>query len=287
MKEFEQAKKAYQNTPVPAELSERVNAGIRQGRINYRKNRWNRAVRRSAGAAAACFVTLAGVLNLSPAVAAAAADVPVLGGLFKVMTVAHHNNSDNGINYDVSVPGLETENKNALSERVNAIIQKKVEAHIAKAQRDWAEYKDAFFATGGAKEEWGGREMDVIADYEVKSQTDTRVSFVVTLAEGWVSSTEERYCYNLDLAEERDITLEDLLGKDWVRICNDAVNAGIAERTEPDGFSYYFTPEDGGFTTVDETTSFYIRNDGIPVLVFPEYSIAAGAAGIPEFPVNP
>ena len=26
--------------------------------------------------------------------------------------------------------------------------------------------------------------------------------------------------------------------------------------------------------------------DGVPVLVFPEYSIAAGAAGSPEFPVE-
>ena len=42
----------------------------------------------------------------------------------------------------------------------------------------------------------------------------------------------------------------------------------------------------GGFTTVDENTAFYIRSDGVPVLVFQEYTIATGAAGIVEIPVE-
>lgn len=45
------------------------------------------------------------------------------------------------------------------------------------------------------------------------------------------------------------------------------------------------TPEQGGFTTVDDATSFYLNEDGSVTLVFPEYSIAAGAAGIVEIPV--
>ena len=142
------------------------------------------------------------------------------------------------------------------------------------------------FATGGTEEEWAGREMDVIVDYEIKSQTEDRVSFVVTFGESWVASMTEKYCYNLDLAENRDITLADLLGEDWVERCNEAVRAGIAASVDQEGFSLFFTPEQGGFTTVDETTHFYIRADGVPVLVFPEYSIAAGAAGSPEFPVE-
>lgn len=47
----------------------------------------------------------------------------------------------------------------------------------------------------------------------------------------------------------------------------------------------FFTPEQGGFTTVDDATSFYLNEDGSVTLVFPEYSIAAGAAGIVEIPV--
>lgn len=51
-------------------------------------------------------------------------------------------------------------------------------------------------------------------------------------------------------------------------------------------YTLFFDPEAGGFTTVDENTRFYIRADGVPVLVFQEYTIAAGSAGIVEIPVE-
>nr|WP_325222963.1 RsiV family protein [uncultured Oscillibacter sp.] len=282
MNEFKNAKEEYDNTPIPAGLSERVQAGIQEGKARYRARR-GRTVRRW-GATAACFAILLAGLNLSPTLAKAAAGVPVLGGLFRVLTVISYDASDGGINYAVSVPGLEADS--TLAERVNAAIQEKMDAHLAKARQDWDDYREAFFATGGTEEEWAGREMDVIVSYEIKSQSETRVSFVVTLGEGWVSSMEERYYYNLDFSEDRDLTLRDYLGENWVETCNAAIERQIADSVDEEGFTLFFAPEDGGFTTVDETTGFYVREDGTVVVCFPEYSIAAGAAGIPEFPIN-
>ncbi len=282
MNEFKNAKEEYDNTPIPAGLSERVQAGIQEGKARYRARR-GRTVRRW-GATAACFAILLAGLNLSPTLAKAAAGVPVLGGLFRVLTVISYDASDGGINYAVSVPGLEADS--TLAERVNAAIQEKMDAHLAKARQDWDDYREAFFATGGTEEEWTGREMDVIVSYEIKSQSETRVSFVVTLGEGWVSSMDERYYYNLDFSEDRDLTLRDYLGENWVETCNAAIERQIADSVDEEGFTLFFAPEDGGFTTVDETTGFYVREDGTVVVCFPEYSIAAGAAGIPEFPIN-
>ena len=279
MKEFEQPKAEYENTPIPEELNDRVQAGIRQGR----QHRSRRAWRRSLGSVAACFAVLVGVLNVSSTVALAAADVPVLGGLFQILTVRDYETVENGIDYSVSVPGVESDAD--LAQRVNAEIQERVDALTAKAQQDWEDYREVFFSTGGTEEEWNDRVMNVIVDYEIKSQTDTTVSFIVNLGEGWITASQERYCYNLDLAEDRDITLADVLGEDWVSICNAAVQDYIAANTDADGTSFFFAPDRGGFTTVDETTAFYLNKDGTPVLVFPEYSIAAGAAGIVEIPV--
>ena len=282
MNEFKNAKEEYDNTPIPAGLSERVQAGIQEGKARYRARR-GRTVRRW-GATAACFAILLAGLNLSPTLAKAAAGVPVLGGLFRVLTVISYDASDGGINYAVSVPGLEADS--TLAERVNAAIQEKMDAHLAKARQDWDDYREAFFATGGTEEEWAGREMDVIVSYEIKSQSETRVSFVVTLGEGWVSSMDERYYYNLDFSEDRDLTLRDYLGENWVETCNAAIERQIADSVDEEGFTLFFAPEDGGFTTVDETTGFYVREDGTVVVCFPRYSIAAGAAGIPEFPID-
>lgn len=282
MNEFRSAKEEYDNTPIPAELSERVQKGIQQGKARYRARR-GRTVRRW-GAAAACFALVLAALNLSPTVARAAADVPVLGGLFRVLTFVDYDKTEDGIHYDVSAPQVEAEG--ALAEQVNAAIQEKLDAHLAKARQDWDDYREAFFATGGTEEDWAGREMDVIVDYEIKSRTDSRVSFVVTFGEGWVASMEERYYYNLDLSENRDLTLRDYLGEDWVETCNASIQKQIDASVDEEGFTFFFTPEEGGFTTVDETTGFYVREDGTVVVCFPEYSIAAGAAGIPEFPIG-
>ena len=178
------------------------------------------------------------------------------------------------------------ESESDLASSVNALIQERLDRHLEQARQDWEDYRTAFFATGGTQEQWGDREMDVMVDYEIKSQTATWLSFVVSFGEGWVASREERYCYNLDLAENRPVTLRDLLGENWVEICNGAIREQIDASADEDGFSCFFAPGEGGFTTVDEDTSFYIREDGVPVVVFPRYAIAAGAAGFPEFPVE-
>ena len=280
MNEFKEAKQAYDNTPIPPELGERVQAGIRQGRAKRIRRLWGKRL----GAVAACLVVVVGALNVSPTMAAAAADIPVLGGLFQVLTVRSYETEKNQVHYQVEVP--EVASSAQIAQRVNEEIQKRVDAHVAEMERQWADYREAFLATGGTEEEWAQRSMDVQVAYEVKSQTDTTVSFVVDLSQCSYNATQTQYFYNLDLEHDRDLTLRDLLGEDWVAICNDSIQAQIDASVDSEGFSYFFPAEEGGFTTVDETTSFYIRQDGVPVVVFPEYTIAAGAADIVEFAIE-
>ena len=102
MKEFENARMEYEETPVPEELNDRVQAGIRQGKANRVRRIWKRRL----GTVAACFVVVVGALNLSPTVAAAAADVPVLGGLFQVLTVRSFTNENEDRTVTVEQPGV-------------------------------------------------------------------------------------------------------------------------------------------------------------------------------------
>ena len=285
MDEFREAKEGYEATPIPEELSGRVWAGICQGRVNRRRAR-RRRVLRTAGSLAACFVLLIGGLNLFPGFASAAAEIPVLGGLFQVLTVRDYDAVQDQINYHVSVPEIQTEGDDALAQKVNAEIQERVDAHLEETKQLWEEYREAYLATGGTQEEWDQRQMDVIVDYEIKSQTDTTVSFVVNLFQGSFNAYNKLYFYNLNLAEDRDITLADLLGEDWVEICNRAIQKQIDASVDENGFTYFFPPDKGGFTTVDEDTDFYIDVDGVPVVVFPQYEIAAGAAGAVEFRIG-
>ncbi len=276
MNEFEQAKKEYEQIPVPEELADRVQAGIRQGRAKRMQRKW----KRGAGAVAACLVLVVGTLNISPTVAAAAADVPVLGGLFQILTVRSYQDTNEDRTVEVEQPGL---SGGALAQQVSEEIQERVDAKIAEGEEIIAQYKEAFLATGGTEEQWAEKDNTVSVTYDIKSQTDTTVSFVVDSYVSIANAYQEQVYYNLDLAENREITLADLLGENWVEICNESIRTQMAESEDP---SVFFSEETGGFTTVDETTSFYINEAGNPVVVFPQYTVAVGAMGNVEFEIS-
>ena len=167
--------------------------------------------------------------------------------------------------------------------KVSQEIQKRVDEKIAEDNQMVQDYKDAFFATGGTQEEWDQHENTVSVTYEIKSQTEKTLSFVLDSSVTTTSAMEEQVYYNLDLEKERELTLEDLLGEDWVSICNDAIRTQMAQAEDP---SVFFPADEGGFTTVDESTSFYINESGNPVVVFPKYTVAPGYLGNVEFEIT-
>lgn len=280
MNDFDQARQDYMDTPIPEELADRVQAGIRQGRRNYRKNQTGRRFRRSLGGAAACFVVLVGALNLSPTVAAAAADVPVLGGLLQVLTVRSFTDTNQDRTLEVEQPAVEGGGE--FAQKINNEIQRRVDEKIAEGNQLVEEYKDAFLSTGGTQEEWEQHDISVSVTYDVKYQGENRVSFVVESNVSFANAYWERTYYDLDLAADRELTLADVLGENWVDLCNESIQRQMAGAEDP---SVYFDASMGGFTTVDENTQFYLNEAGDPVVVFPPYTVAPGAMGYVEFEI--
>ncbi len=278
MNGFKQAKEEFNSIPVPEELQDRVQSGIQEGKARRRKAVAARRWRRTACTTAACLALVIAGLNLNPTFAAAAADVPVLGGLFQVLTVRSFTDQDADRTVEVEQPGV---TGGDMAEQVSAEIQKLVDEKIAEGEQIVADYKEAFFATGGTEEEWALHDNKVTVTYEIKSQTDTTVSFVVDSAVSIANAYQEQTYYNLDLASGRELTLADVLGEDWVSICNESIQAQIAE--DPD---QYFDASMGGFTTVDESTQFYLDEAGEPVVVFAPYTVAPGAMGTVEFTIS-
>lgn len=274
MNEFQKAKQAYEETPIPPELDQRVRAGIRQGKAKRARRAWGRRL----GTVAACFAVVVGALNLSPTMASAAADIPVLGGLFRVLTVRNYTDVNDDRTVTVEQPGLTGTD---FAAKINGEIQRRVDEKIAEGEQLIEEYKDAFFATGGTQEDWDLHDNKVSVTYEIKSQTDTTVSFVVNSSVSIANAYQEQVYYNLDLAQDKEVTLRDLLGEDWVTVCNDSIRAQMAGNP-----SVFFTEDQGGFTTVDETTDFYINQSGNPVVVFPQYAVAPGSMGVVEFEIS-
>jgi len=277
MNVWEKAREEYRTAEVPPELAERVQAGIAEGKRRAARNRvWLRSV----GAAAACFAVLLLGLNLSPAFASAAGELPVVGGMFRVLTVRSYHDANTDRSLTVNEPALA--GGDAFTETINREIRDRVEEETARGEETVREYKEAFLSTGGTEEQWAEHDNRVTVTYEIKSQTDSTVSFVVSAQTSTSVGYQEDTYYNLDIAGDRELTLRDLLGDDWVRLCNESIRKQMADSADP---SVYFDASMGGFTTVDESTDFYINAAGNPVVVFPRATVAIGAMGAVEFEI--
>ena len=142
-------------------------------------------------------------------------------------------------------------------------------------------------ATGGTEEEFTEKGIQVDVQYNVKYQSDTRLSLELIANENWCNAYNVQYFYNIDLKNEKTLTLEDILGEDYISIANESIREQMQKRMEDDENLVYWDGSDGieGFTTVDENTKFYINEKGNPVVVFAPYEIAPGAFGAQEFEI--
>ena len=303
MREPENGKRTYEQIEIPGELQETVNRAVRsvdkkKSAARYRKRRMMRTVRNIGVAAAAVLLCMTVGVNTNEVLAKELGQLPVIGSLVRVLTITSYHEEDGDHDITVNVPEIEVEETQTagmsdadIEEAVNAQIQEIVDSHIAQAKEKFAEYKEAFFATGGTEEEWGGRTMDINVDYDVKYQEGSVLSLVLTTSEVWVSAQELRYYYNIDVAQNRELTLKDLLGGDYVNIANESIRQQMKERAAADENLVYWgvtETESGidGFVSVDEDTDFYISADGNPVVCFGEYEIAPGFMGIQEFEIE-
>ena len=192
----ENGKKTYEAIEIPKNLAETVNRTIaakskEEWKMKYENNenkkieskKSHRPVWKSCAAAAAA-VLVAGTigLNTSQAFAEGMRSVPVIGQLAQVLTFRSYNGTEGDVKLHVNVPVVKGTNGQELPAKVNARIQQLTADYEAQAKADMAEYKEAFFETGGTEEDWANRTMDLYIDYAVKYFKDDILSLEVTTA---------------------------------------------------------------------------------------------------------
>ena len=339
MKEIKDSREIYNAIRVPDELSSVIEKAIETERketgrsVIMKENKFRKAW---IPAAAAVFVIGVSIgLNTSEAFAKSAENIPILGTIAKVLTIRDYESEDN-VNISIEQPEIVVDgNQNAQTDSetvpsldettdktladtsdtkepsdsssteyvasVNAAIEKIVSDYKADATKRIEEYKQAFLETGGTEEEWLERGADIDVSYEIKYQSDTALSLVLTTNESWVSVYGQQYFFNMDLVNGKDITLEELLGEDYVEKANAVILEQIKQRSETEGYVYWgyeqYNKEyseanpgdtliDEGFKTVGPETKFYINEAGNPVIVFDKYEIGPGYMGSQEFEIE-
>lgn len=298
MKQMEHARKKYEEIPIPAELSVRVNAAIAQSEERRRgreqRLRISEAYRRKKvwgtclGTAAALAVVFTTALNTNTAFAEITSQLPVIGTVARLLTFRSYEKDEGDWKIAVEIPSVEmiAEDTKGLDKALNQEIYDMCSRYAEEAEARAMEYKKAFMETGGTEEEWEAHNIQIHVGYEIKSQTQDYLSFAVTGTENWISAYSETRYYSIDLKNHKMVTLADVLGDDYARIAGDSIKAQMEQMKAEQGIEFW-APEDGGFAGVAEDTRFYMNEAGNPVIVFQKYEIAPGAYGQLEFEVEP
>ena len=218
------------------------------------------------GVAAALAIFVA-IPNVSPSAAAAMGEIPVLGAVVRIITFRDYQYDDGRSTADVQVPELGgSDAAEAVSDQVRAYTDQL----IAQFQADCE-------AAGE-----GYQSLDVTSSVVTDSGTwfTLRIDATKTQASGY----DFTRFYHIDKATGETVTLSDLFrpGADYVSALSAEVLGQMEDQMAADPTQGYL-PED--FTAIDPEQNFYWNEDGDLVLVFDEYTVAAGYMGMVEFTI--
>ena len=219
--------------------------------------------------AAAVLALFIAVPNVSPAAAAAMADIPVLGAVVRVVTFRNYTYDDGWHSADVSVPEL---GGGDAAQAVNEQVRAYTDRLIARFEETCEEEL--------GKEGYHG--LDVTST--VVTDTDEWFTLRVDAVEIQDSGYEFSRFYHIDKVGDRVVTLKDLFREDadYVTALSDEVRRQMEEQMAENAEVSHFPEE---FTAIDPEQNFYWAADGSLVLAFDEYTIAPGSMGMPEFTI--
>ena len=280
MKSMVEAKRKYDEIPIPSELSKRVGKEIEKANMKRKKILvFRRRVQKGTAAAAAVVVLFTAALNTNTAFAETAGQLPVIGPVARVLTFRSYQTEEEDLKISVEIPTIEmiSEDMNGLEQSVNEEILALCEQYAQAAKTRAEEYRQAFLDTGGTEEEWAAHNIEIKVWYEVKSQTDEYLSLAIMGTENWSSAYSETKYYNFDLKEGKLVTLQDILGDEYQQIANESIQNQMKENSE-----IYWDDFEG----IQEDTPFYLNESGNPVIVFEKYEIAPGSEGQQEFEIK-
>ena len=222
---------------------------------------------RWAGMAAAVLALFIAVPNVSPAAAAALAEVPVLGTIVELVTFRSWTYDDGHASADVSVPELDG---SAAAREVSDQVRAYTDQLIAQFQTDCETLGEGY------------ESLDVTST--VVTDSDSWFTLRVDATETRASGYQFSRFYHIDKITGQVVTLRDLFREDadYVTALSGEVLRQMEERMAADESIIYF-PEK--FTAIDPEQNFYFNEDGELVLVFDEYTIAPGSMGRPEFTI--
>lgn len=130
--------------------------------------------------AGVCVLFIA-ALNVSPVFAQEAEQLPMIGGLARILTFRTYETEKDDIAVSVEIPTIEViaADTGIAVDEINQEIFDRCNQYAAEALQRAEEYRTAFLETGGTPEEWAEHKIKITVGYEIKQQNNDYLSFVV------------------------------------------------------------------------------------------------------------
>lgn len=256
-----------QGSPLPEDYPTRVEQTCARLRASEPVKASKRRYKVGIGIAAAITLFVA-IPNLSAEAARAMGNVPVIGQLVQVVTFRHYVYTTDAQHVDIRIPQIRQAGEAGM--QINAAVQ-------AEADR----MLEAFEAEFGADAHVG---LDI--QYQVVQDDAKWFTMRVNMEQTGASGAQRVQYYHIDKEIGEMVTLSSLFPwkGNYIRVLSDEVRSQMQQRNAANSSAAYF-PE--AFDHIDAEQAFYWDENGKLVLVFDEYTLAAGSMGISEFVIAP
>ncbi len=268
-RELDQLKEEYQGIPIPDQALPRVMLGMDRGKIEKKRQKRRRLLRYGS-MAAAVVLGICMLPNTSPSMARAMGELPLVGGLFRVVTVREFQYEDEGRQARIEQARISVEGEElAAAEAVNLDMEKTVNDLIRQFEESLTEK--------------GYLEVSVTSQVVTDSERwfTLRVEMNEIQASGY---THYKY-YTIDKMTGEQVNLAGLFasGEKALSLLQKDIIEQMEKRMEQDENVSYFPEE---LQALDEDQNFYFNEKNELVIVFDEYQVAPGYMGTPEFVIS-
>lgn len=296
--ELNMMKESYENITPPEEGISLMKDAISRAKAERQRRRKKRIAKAFGWGAAAAAAILIAMPNLSPDVAYAMSNVPILKDIVEVVEFSRYEEetSDARFSADVTVPRLvaceseiprfdgqlcgDMDHVNLYDDALNSINMEMdlISNGLVRQFQENMERNVGY--------------EDLIIRYEILGTTEDYFTVKLITYVGSGSGYERDYFYTIGLESGKRISLEDLFipGSDYQTRISDNIKAQMREQmAENDEIVYWLADSEYGdidewnFETIDRNQNFYINEDGQIVIAFSEGDVGPMAMGTTEF----
>ena len=268
-------KKAREGIETPDECLERVKEAIvraKEDKLRAVRAR-RKALMRMVAVSFICFLVI--LPNMSAGVAQAMSSLPVIGDLFRVITIRDYHYMDDRFRAEVNIPEIESDSEAA----------KSINGKISSIAEEWVERFES-----AKEDEWGRSEIKV--DYEILSTAPEYFTLKLVTYQGSGSGFQQDHYYTIRIFDEKEMTLSDIFpeGADYITPISENIKQQMRQQIKNDPDKMYWVdiedddPAKGfEFVEIEKDQQFYIDSEGKIVIAFNEGDVAPMYMGCLQF----